>query len=400
MLEFVDKRLLLTLACKPEEQTELLHLPRMISNRLRSLSLVQFKNYSELELELGPKLNCFVGRNGEGKTNILDAVYYLAFCKSFFNPVDSQNIQHDQDFFVVQGVFDQGDKTEDIFCGIKKGQSKNFKRNKKKYEKLSEHIGLIPLVMISPADSTLIIGGSDVRRKFVDSAIAQFNKSYLHNLLKYQKALSQRNALLKSFAENRYFEEESLRVWDEQLIQFGTPIFQERKAFLDEFIPIFQDYYERISLGREPVDLEYYTSLNEGEFKVLLQSSTERDRALRYTSVGIHKDDMVFRLAGKPMKKFGSQGQQKSYLIALKLAQFAFIKMKKKMSPLLLLDDIFDKLDADRVTQIIEMVAHDEFGQIMITDTHKDRMLNILERIGKEYHLYEVADGKAEVHGG
>ena len=368
--------------------------------KLKRLSLLQFKNYEELELEFGENLNCFVGNNGQGKTNVLDAIYYLAFCKSFFNPVDSQNISYDKDFFVVQGIFDKEGKKEDIFCGIKKGQKKSFKRNKKAYTKLSEHIGLLPLVIISPADVQFIIGGSDVRRKFVDSVIAQFNKAYLNNLLSYQKVLSQRNALLKSFAENRYFDQEALFIWDKKLIEFGEPIFKERKKFLTEFIPIFQEYYDEISLKRDKVNLEYYSSLQENNFADLLAASLDRDKVLRHTSSGIHKDDMLFRLSEKPLKKFGSQGQQKSYLVALKLAQFEFIKRKVKTMPLLLLDDIFDKLDQDRVTQLIHLVGHDEFGQIFITDTNLDRSESILKRIGKEYKIFNVDSGKVEGHGG
>ncbi|MCB0480372.1 MAG: DNA replication/repair protein RecF [Flavobacteriales bacterium] len=363
---------------------------------LSHLSLVNFKNYDDLDLRFGPSLNCFVGNNGEGKTNVLDAIYYLAFCKSYFNPVDSQNIRNEEDFFVVQGGFQMENQALDIFCGIKKGQKKSFKRDKKVYEKLSEHIGLIPLVMISPSDISLILEGSDVRRKFVDSVISQFDKTYLDDLLNYQKALVQRNALLRSFAENRFFEKDSLEIWDQQLIQYGRPIFEGRKKFLEEFIPLFQSFFSEVSLGRDEVHLEYQSGLLENDFSELLSETLDKDRALKYTSSGIHKDDMIFQLSGKPLKKFGSQGQQKSFLVALKLAQFAFIREKKQTMPLLLLDDIFDKLDEDRVAQIIHIVGSPDFGQIFITDTSQARMEEILRRIGKEFNLYNVAEGKVQ----
>lgn len=366
---------------------------------LSHISLLNFKNYLELELDFGRNINCLVGNNGQGKTNVLDAIYYLAFCKSHFNPIDTQNILNGEEFFVAQGNFKKEKQSIDIFCGIKKGQKKAFKRDKKAYEKLSDHIGLIPLVMIAPSDIQLILDGSDVRRKFIDSVIAQFNKPYLDNLLNYQKALAQRNALLRSFAENRFFDQDALEIWDDRLIQFGTPIFEERNRFLKEFIPLFQKYYSHISLERDQVGLEYQSGLLENNFKELLRIGLEKDKVLRYTSSGIHKDDMVFQLNGFPLKKFGSQGQQKSYLAALKLAQFEFIKIKKDTMPLLLLDDIFDKLDEDRVAQIIDIVGSTDFGQIFITDTSLSRIQPILERIGKEFNVYQVDGGSAQQYG-
>ncbi len=335
-----------------------------------------------------------MGNNGEGKTNILDAIYYLAFCKSYFNPIDSQNIKHDGDFFVVQGTFFRNEKVENIFCGLKKGQKKQFKRNKKEYTKLSEHIGLIPLVMVSPSDSELILGGSEIRRKFIDGVIAQFNPVYLDNLLNYQKSLTQRNALLKSFAENRYFDEESLVIWDYKLVEYGEPVYRERKSFLEAFIPIFQEYYALIAPEKELVSLNYLSKLHEGSLLDLLSDARKKDAALRYTSTGIHKDDLVFELDGHPMKRFGSQGQQKSYLLALKLAQFEYIKRKKTTKPMILLDDVFDKLDHNRVEALIKLVSDPEFGQIFITDTSQTRIEPILKKIGKEYKLYHVNEGQ------
>ncbi|MBD78790.1 MAG: DNA replication and repair protein RecF [Crocinitomicaceae bacterium] len=365
---------------------------------LKSLSLVNFKNYEEAVLEPNSNVNCFIGENGQGKTNVLDAIYYLAFCKSFFNPIDSQNIRHDQSFFVIQGTFVRSKKDENYFCGIKKGQKKQFKRNKKEYEKLSEHIGRIPLVMISPADSFLITDGSESRRKFVDGVIAQFNKSYLDNLLNYQRALSQRNALLKSFAENRNFDADSLAIWNEKLITFGEPIHRERHNFLEEFIPLFQKHYKKITENAENVNLKYSSAMNEKNLQELLEEFLGKDQALRYTTQGIHKDDLTFEIDKYPLKKFGSQGQQKSFVIALKFAQFEFIRLKKGTMPLLLLDDIFDKLDSKRVEAIIEMVSTDDFGQIFITDTNMERIKPILKKIKKAYQLFDVIEGGVQNH--
>jgi DNA replication and repair protein RecF len=365
---------------------------------LRNLSLVNFKNCAEANWALNPNVNCFIGNNGQGKTNLLDAVYYLAFCKSFFNPIDSQNIKHDENFFVIQGEFIRDKKPENYFCGIKRGQKKQFKWNKKEYEKLAEHIGRVPLVMVSPSDTQLIAEGSEVRRKFMDGVIAQFSKSYLDNLLNYQKALSQRNALLKSFAENRFYDPETLAVWNDKLITYGEPIHEERHAFLEEFVPLFQKHYKQISGEAEEVNLEYASSMNDRKLSELFEEYLDKDKAIRYTSQGIHKDDLLFQLGEYPLKRFGSQGQQKTFVIALKFAQFEFIKQKKGTMPLLLLDDIFDKLDHHRVHAIIDMVSTDDFGQIFITDTSMDRIKPILKEIDKPYQLFDVEAGEVKNH--
>ncbi|PCJ85750.1 MAG: DNA replication and repair protein RecF [Flavobacteriales bacterium] len=371
---------------------------------LQKLSIVNFKNYEQAELEFSEDINCFVGNNGEGKTNMLDAIYYLSFTKSFFNPIDSQNILHDAPFFVVQGEFASGKKVESIYCGIKKGEKKQFKRNKKLYKKLAEHIGLLPLVMISPADSELITEGSEVRRKFVDGVISQYNKQYLENLLNYNKVLAHRNALLKHFAETRSFDATSIEVWDNRLVEFGQPIHTERKKFIEDFIPIFQRYFEEISQGNEKVSLEYNSQINDDSFMQLLIANSAKDRARQHTSVGIHKDDLVFKLGGSAspttsgfaMKKFGSQGQQKTYLLALKLAKFEYIKSIKKLTPLLLLDDIFDKLDALRAKALMELVSRNGFGQIFITDTNEQRITELLKEIGKDFSIFRINNGKVK----
>lgn len=356
--------------------------------------MLGFKNYAEAELQFSRHINCFVGNNGEGKTNLLDAIHYLAFCKSFFNPNDSQNIYHNNPFFVIQGEFLNGDDSkDDIYCGFKRNEKKQFKKNKKEYNRLAEHIGSIPLVMVSPADSELITEGSESRRKFMDSAIAQFDKSYLENLLAYNKVLAHRNAVLKSFAENRYYDKESIAIWDDQLIALGNKIHQERMIFIEKFTPIFNRFYHLISGGKEEVGLEYASQLKDGNFADLLETAVKKDLHLQYSSQGIHKDDLIFKINNFAVKKFGSQGQQKSFLIALKLAQFDFLKSIKQKTPLILLDDIYDKLDESRVQQLMQLVSSEGFGQIFITDTHQDRIARIFKKIKTEFKLFKIKNG-------
>jgi DNA replication and repair protein RecF len=362
---------------------------------LKKLSILNFKNYPEAELQFSGHINCLVGNNGEGKTNILDAIHYLSFCKSFFNPVDSQNILHEAPFFLIQGTYDIESKEEEIYCGLKRNQKKQFKRNKKEYQRLADHIGLFPLVMISPADSELITEGSESRRRFIDSVIAQFDKEYLDCLISYNKVLSHRNALLKQFSDSGRFDRESLDLWDMQLINYGAVGYEKRTDFINLFIPIFQKYYELISGGREQVGIEYISHLNTASFQEVLDKALSRDRAMEYTTVGIHKDDLGFTLNGYPLKKYASQGQQKSFLIALKLAQFDFIKNIKKITPILLLDDIYDKLDDLRVKQLMELVCSDNFGQLFITDTHLTRLAELFKTTGADFKVFKIVNGTA-----
>ena len=357
---------------------------------LEKLSLVNFKNLESQSFDFQQKINCFVGNNGVGKTNVLDAIYYLSFAKSYFNSVAGQNIRHGAAFFMIEGDYILNDRSEKIVCSLKKGQKKVLKRNGKNYEKFSEHIGQLPLVIISPADRDLVTEGSDTRRKFIDGVISQQNKNYLNDLLSYNKILSQRNALLKYFAANRTFDALNLEVYNEQLSEYGSRIFEVRNAFLEKFIPIFNEKYQIISDDKESVDLVYKSQLNDFSMKELLQQSLEKDKILQYTSSGIHKDDLSFDIGDYPIKKFGSQGQQKSYLIALKFAQFEFIKQQANVVPILLLDDIFDKLDESRVLQIINLVDNDEFGQIFITDTHSERTENIVKQSNKPYKIFKL----------
>jgi DNA replication and repair protein RecF len=364
---------------------------------LNKLSLLGFKNYAEADFEFSKNINCFVGNNGEGKTNLLDSIHYLAFCKSFFNPNDSQNIFHNNPFFVIQGEFINSDNTKDeIYCGFKRNEKKQFKKNKKEYARLAEHIGSIPLVMVSPADSELITEGSDSRRKFMDSAIAQFNKQYLENLLAYNKILAHRNAVLKNFAEARMYDKETIAVWDEQLIAYGNKIHLERQKFIEKFIPIFNTYYQLLSGDKEQVGIEYASQLNTQKYEALLETAVKKDLHLQYTSVGIHKDDLDFKIGNFALKKFGSQGQQKSFLIALKLAQFDFLKNIKQKTPIILLDDIYDKLDESRVQKLMEIVSSQGFGQIFITDTHQDRIARIFKKIKTDFKLFKIKGGNKE----
>lgn len=357
---------------------------------LKRISLLNYKNFSEATFELDSKINCFVGKNGIGKTNILDAIYHLANGKSYFNPLAVQNIKHNEEFFVVDGEFEKNERTEQILCSLKKGQKKILKRNGKVYEKFSDHIGFIPLVIISPADSDLIIEGSETRRKFIDSVISQLDRTYLQQLIQYQKIISQRNALLKYFALNHVYETDTLSIYNEQLNSLGQAIFEKRKKFLADFIPIFNKYHLEISNAEETVQLVYQSDLFEKNTLTLLEENISKDRALHYTSVGVHKDDLSFEIDNYPIKKFGSQGQQKSFLIALKLAQFDFVKKQSGEKPILLFDDIFDKLDEFRVSKIIEMVNNEEFGQLFISDTHPERTENIVKTTHQSYKIFNL----------
>jgi DNA replication and repair protein RecF len=366
---------------------------------LEKLSLLNFKNYTEAQMTFSEKFNCFVGNNGAGKTNILDAIHYISLCKSYFNSIDSQNIQHELPFFAIQAWIEKNGTTDEIYCALKRGQKKQFKRNKKEYERLSEHIGIYPLVMISPSDSELILDGSEVRRKFIDSIISQYDKHYLDSLISYNHALHQRNALLKYFYEQRQFDALSLEVWDDKLIQYGETIISKRNQFLDEFIPMFNANYELISGSNEIASIHYLASTKGADFKSLLQSNLERDKIVHHTTIGPHKDDLEFKLLNSSLKKFASQGQQKSYLLALKLAQFEFVKKKTNTKPLLLLDDIYDKLDESRFTKMIELVSSENFGQIFITDTHPERMKTLFLKSNSKHAFFIVDNGIVNQHG-
>ena len=360
---------------------------------LKKLSILNYRNIAEASLELSPKVNCFIGHNGVGKTNVLDAIYYLSFCHSSVTSIDSQVIRHDQEFFVLEGDYDAGDDTPIyIYCGMKRGTKKHFKRNKKEYKRLSEHIGLIPIVMVSPGDSWLIEGGGEERRRLMDVVIAQMDRRYMEALNRYNKALQQRNTLLKQEEEP---DAELMALWEEQMAAAGEQIFESRRAFVSQLVPLFQQYYERISGGHEQVSLSYASHCQRGPLLEVIQRDRWRDRAVGYSLHGVHRDDLEILIDGHPMRREGSQGQQKTFVIALKLAQFDFLKHTASHTmPLLLLDDIFDKLDAQRVEQIVSLVASDDFGQIFITDTNRDHLDQILSASSHDYQLFHVDNGE------
>ena len=361
---------------------------------LKRLSVINYKNIREATISLSSKLNCFIGSNGVGKTNVLDAVHYLSFCRSAFNPIDAQVITHNQDFFVLEGKYssDEGDE-EQIYCGMKRGTKKHFKRNKKEYRRLSQHIGLIPLVFDSTADSILIEGGSEERRRLLDVVISQYDHAYIEALSAYNKALQQRNALLKMEEEP---DKALLEIWEEQMALNGEIIYQKRNSFVERLVPVFQDIYTHISGGHETVALNYVSHGQRGPLLDTIQRDRHRDRAVGYSLHGVHRDDLEMLLDGYQMKREGSQGQHKTYALALKLAQFDFLRRTSHNTPLLLLDDIFDKLDANRVEKIVQLVGGDEFGQIFITDTNRDHLDQILARGDFDYKLFSVDNGEIE----
>ena len=370
---------------------------------LRKLSILNYKNIGEAQLELSPKMNCFIGSNGMGKTNVLDAVYYLSFCRSASNPIDAQVIRHEEPFCMIEGQYQAvGAESQEpmanselltISVGMKRGQKKHFKRNKKEYKRLSEHIGLIPLVVVSPADALLIEGGSEERRKLMDMVIAQYDRSYIDALSRYNNALQQRNILLKM--EDPAPDTLVLQLWEEQMAEAGEVLYAKRRAFVDELVPLFQEYYQHISSGQERVGLTYVSHCQRGPLLDVIQRDRHKDLAVGYSLHGVHRDDLEFTLDGHLMKREGSQGQNKTYVIALKLAQFDFLKRTgSQTTPLLLLDDIFDKLDAQRVEQIVRLVSSDNFGQIFITDTNRDHLDQILSTSALDYQIFHVSQGE------
>ncbi len=361
---------------------------------LSRLSLINFKNYSDAEFEFSDKINAFVGDNGAGKTNVLESIYYLSFTKSYLHQVDYMNIKESEDFFLIKGSYNQDGEELSISCGVKKDKKKVFKKNNKEYKKISNHIGLIPLVIISPYDYTLISGTSDERRKFIDGVISQFDKKYLELLINYNKAIQQRNKMLKQFAESGYFDNDLLSAYNQVLEKSGDYIYKKRQEFIEKLVPVFQKYYKHISNNKENVSLKYNSALSQTSMSDLLQENITKDRRATYTTAGIHKDDLELKLGNFSIKKAGSQGQQKTFLISLKLAQFDFMSKINKMKPILLFDDIFDKLDSSRVEQIISLVIDNNFGQIFLTDANKYRVERILSKISENYKVFEIQDGR------
>ena len=357
---------------------------------LKELSLTNYKNFESLKFSFDTKIICFVGLNGVGKTNILDSIYHLSYTKSYFNPIPSQNIKHGETFFFISGRYMIHDKEENILVSLKKGDKKIIKRNNKLYKKFSDHIGKIPLVLISPDDRNLIIEGSETRRKFIDGIISQTDKEYLNNLIDYNKTLKQRNALLKMFYDNSESIRKTIDIYDRQLSSDAQKIYDKRREFLNEFIPIFKSRYKELSNDKENVEIKHSSDISPDQnLYKLLKNSLEKDLRFQYTTKGIHKDDLNLSLDNFPIKKFGSQGQQKTFLIAMKLAQFDYLS-KLDSKPILLLDDIFDKLDDSRVKQIINLVNQEKFNQIFISDTNKTRSENIIKKVNKSYKIFEI----------
>ena len=358
---------------------------------LKKLTILNYRNIATAELNFSPKINCFVGHNGEGKTNVLDAILFLSLTKSMANSIDSMNIRHGQDMMMLQGIYDLNGTEEEISIGMKLHQKKHVKRNKKEYKRLTEHIGLLPIIIASPNDSALISGGSDERRRLMDIVISQYDAEYMTALTTYNKALQQRNALLKADEEPS---DDIMTLFEEMMAESGERIYQKRKAFIEEFIPVFQHFYSLISGGDEPVSLQYTSHGDRGNLLDTIQRDRQKDRIMGYSLHGIHKDELEMTLGGYPIKREGSQGQNKTYIISLKLAQFDFLKRTgSKTTPLLLLDDIFDKLDAQRVEQIVNLVASDAFGQIFITDTNRQHLDKILQRTQGDYRIFQVEAG-------
>ena len=362
----------------------------MISVFLKKISIINYKNILDKEYELDPKINCFVGDNGVGKTNILDAVYHLSMGKSYFNVKNDQLINRGKDYMLVDGVFELNNKNESIVFSLKIGEKKVLKRNGKPYKKFSNHIGLIPVVLISPYDNDLINEGSSERRKFIDSIISQNDKEYLINLIAYTRVIQNRNKLLKQYNRSVDFDLDTIKVYDDQIYKLSEPIFKARDKFIKEFTPLVLDKYKHISDDKEKISIEYKSDLINNHVENLIKDSFQKDVILQYTSVGLHKDDFVFNIDENRIKRFGSQGQQKSFLIALKLAQFDYLKNETGNSPILLMDDIFDKLDLMRVKRIVEIVNSTNFGQLFLSDTDKERIEKVLSSLNLSSKIFEV----------
>jgi len=363
---------------------------------LKSIKVLNFKNLEEVNISFSKKLNCFTGNNGAGKTNILDAIFYLSFTKSYFNTSDVMNINSENNFFLIDGLFNKNEKTEQIYCGFN-NKKKIFKRNDKAYKKFSEHIGLIPIVMISPDDSILITGSGEERRRYIDSVISQYDKEYLQNLIKYNKVILQRNKLLKNNLQTGYLDSITIEIYNEQLSEYGTLIYNKRNDFIKKLHKIFSEYYKQISKDNENISLTYQSHLFKDNLLNLFKTSIDKDKILGYTTKGIHRDDLIFKINNYSLRKTGSQGQQKTFLIALKFAQYDFVKEISKIKPLILLDDIFDKFDAERVEEIIKITSNENFGQIFITDTNPVRVKRLIDKEKGDFKLFNVENGNVSL---
>jgi DNA replication and repair protein RecF len=360
---------------------------------LKYLSVSNFKNIEQLDIDCSPVLNCFVGNNGEGKTNLLDGIYYLSMCKSKFVSSDYPNIRDNEDYFMLKGTYLKDNNEESVSCGVKRNNKKSFKYNSKEYKRLSEHIGIIPLVFITPSDTSLINSSSEERRKFLNSVISQTDRQYLDALVRYANVLMNRNKMLKYKVIDFSF----IDTLNEQMSIYGQMIYEKRKTLLESFLPVFQEIYDAVSGGKDIIGLSYRSDLEKGNLKSLLEANLERDCALQYTSTGVHRDDLIMEINGRALKSSGSQGQQKTYLIAMMMTQFRIIKQHAGISPILLLDDIFDKLDVERVERLISFVTGNGFGQIFLTDSNKSRLDTLLKKTDANYKLFKMNSGNVEL---
>lgn len=360
---------------------------------LDTLNIINFKNIAQEQLTLSPEVNCFVGDNGAGKTNILDAVHYLALAKSMHTLTDSQSVRHGEEAFLVDGRFRRDDgRCDQVVCGYTRRGGKTLKRNGKEYDKLSDHVGGFPIVVVSPADTALISDSAEERRRYINRLISQLDRGYLAQLIRYNTALQERNKLLKTNPT-----EEMLLIYDAMLAASADVLFKRREEIVAEMRPLVEEYYAQLSTQRETIDLEYRSDLQTAPLSELLLQSRRKDFVNEFTSVGVHRDDIVFSIGGYPLRKFGSQGQQKSFLIALKLAEYRLLAEQAGDRPILLLDDLFDKLDMRRVAELLRLVGGDMFGQIMITDCNKHRLQRTLSEAGVEYRLFHISEGKASL---
>ncbi len=361
-----------------------------------SLKINNYKNISDLHIDIPEKIICLVGNNGAGKTNFLDAIHYLSNTRSYFNHIDQQNIKYNENFFHIEGKFKRLNEINLVKSSFSLERGKVVKLDDKKHKKLSEHFGMFPVVIITPYDIDLILDGSELRRNFIDSVISQYDKDYLHNLINYKKILLHRNSLLKNFAEKNYFDKESLEIWDYKIIKISPEIHKSRMVFYNEFVQIFKEYYLKISGTDEKTDIQFKSDLTEDSIENILNKNIKKDIAFQRTTAGIHKDDLIFTIDNQQLKKMASQGQQKTFLTALKFAQSNYIKRHTGFRPVLLLDDIFDKLDAERVKNVVNLVSDDHFGQIFITHTDKEKLERIISPANVPYSIIEVNKGQFE----
>lgn len=365
---------------------------------LSQLQLFQFRNHREADLALGAQVNCFTGPNGVGKTNLLDAVHYLSLCKSYFEPTDLHNVLKGEEVFMVKGSMAVEGGEDDLVCSVRKGHRKIFSRNRKEYDRLAEHIGKYPVVMITPYDGQLVLEGSEVRRRFLDGLISQFDRAYLDALIRYNRAMVHRNLLLKQAWRQGGLDRSTVEPWDEQLIAHGEAVHAVRQAFMEELVPLLVDHYQGITSGPEQVALAYRSELGERPLRTLLEEAWTNDLAAGHTTVGIHRDDLLFTLEGQPLKRYGSQGQQKTFLIALKLAQFDLTAARTGLKPILLLDDIFDKIDPQRMRHLLKLLGGGRFGQVLITDTDARRMHQVLDGLKLDVRFFHMAHGQPISH--